>query len=253
MSEKRVDVWGSKVDHGLVCIRSEAFISTARLRPELGGVTCEVAPAKIEPPWLKWLPQTLKTLYLSIQEMPRPLQFLALFTIGLICLAIVLVSRFTYTLTWVDIILPFGVWIGILLFDRYTIASWSTAQAMVIRTYIATGSTDLADIKATEMTNNPSAARLILPVFIATALSVWISIPLHLPSLVVQMILIEIVYTIDDKRSWEMIPGFGWASRWLSTNVMTVPPSGQELVTAQYALQRLLQAHRQADLKAALL
>jgi uncharacterized protein YqhQ len=133
-------------------------------------------------------------------------------------------------------------------YTRQYIATWHGAEHKTIASYENNGSIEIEDIKKESRINDKCGGRLFLPLIVGMSSANFIAKKLGVNTAIVNLALMELVLWIDTLIGWDKIPITSQVSRWLQKHITTREPGEIELHTAQFAFQKLIDAHKKLDI-----
>jgi hypothetical protein len=134
--------------------------------------------------------------------------------------------------------------IGFLLADRLSTAHLYGAQRKVISAYLTEGRFDRATVLRQPRTVSLSIERFFVPAIATLFLSGSLHALLGVNPILVHLILIEILFQIDDRIGLEKIRLTQYLSLLIQEHLTTCEPTPFSLTMAEAALEALLNTHQ---------
>jgi hypothetical protein len=124
-------------------------------------------------------------------------------------------------------------------------ACWHGAMNMVMSAYERSGKTDSASIAAESSIYPKAFDRFYIPFGIGGAVALALATFLGLDKVLFSAIFIEVMLWLDFKIGFGTMPGTKQASCLFQKIVSVKPPTGEQILVAQRAMQSLIEAHQE--------
>lgn len=126
-------------------------------------------------------------------------------------------------------------------------APWHGAEHMAIRAWMRDKTTELSAIRMSDRVDQLCGTRYSIPNLVTQSTALWFAAHLAVNPLLAVFVGAEIVLWADRLIGFERIPVLSQASDALQRHLFTKEPDEIHLLTAQCALESLVQAHRNAE------
>lgn len=252
--EPSVDILSGVSGVGHITIRSTHFSSTARC--ENGEISCEVIA--IPPPARRVLripfPLVVGFLLDALLDLSPRGRILAV-----IISLVIIASQFrpAYSGSPVSLtimtVLAYGVSLFVIVVGLRTFvtcrrwAPWHGAEHMAIRAWMRCQSTELAEIWKSDRVDQLCGTRYSIPLLVTQGTALWLATEWSVNSLFMILVAVECVLWADRYIGFTRIPVLSQASDALQRHLFTMQPQEIHMLTAQCALESLVQAHRNAE------
>jgi len=244
--KNRVRIIGGVSWHRTVKVLSEDFASSATFDPDMWAITVTVRRRSRMMSGGKYVPLVVR-LFRSFWAMGGTAgKVLMTFYVLSMCLPLVLRGPTAPTAVHQHlsgILWELGFMVAFGLLTRHYIATWHASEHMLIRTYTDHGTTDLETARKASRIDPFCGGRFIVPLIVIPHLSQAIGYWLGIDSTILYFLFLEATLRIDRAYGLYRVPLVSHASEALQRYVTTKDPGDIELMTAQCAVDALVEEH----------